>query len=76
MQRAIVNSALSLLVSADGPRTTLVSPYAWKNDLNWRARYGRVDPAERDRLMAVGEERRLRQEAAARLKSGPNNNRE
>jgi D-proline reductase (dithiol) PrdB len=68
MQRAIVNSALSLLASADGPRTTVVSPYAWKNDPNWRARYGRVEPAERDRLIAVGEARRLRQEVAAQLK--------
>lgn len=70
MQRAIVKSALGLLASANGPRTTLVSPYAWKDDPNWRARYGRVDPAERDRLIAVGEARRQRQEEAARLRLG------
>lgn len=70
MQRAIVKSALGLLESANCPRTTLVSPYAWKDDPNWRARYGRVDPAERDRLIAVGEARRQRQEEAARLRLG------
>jgi D-proline reductase (dithiol) PrdB len=70
MQRAIVKSALGLLESASGPRTTLVSPYAWKDDPHWRARYGRVDPAERDRLIAVGEARRQRQGEAARLRRG------
>ena len=70
MQQAIVKAALQLLASANGPRTTVVSPYAWRHDPDWRERYGRVDPAERDRLMAVGEERRLRQQAAARLRQG------
>jgi D-proline reductase (dithiol) PrdB len=70
MQQAIVKSALGLLESASGPRTTLVSPYAWKGDANWRARYGRVDPAERERLIVVGEARRQRQEEAARLRRG------
>ena len=58
MQREVVRLALGLLESALGPRTTLVSPFAWKDDPEWRGRYGRVDPAERDRLIAIGEERR------------------
>lgn len=69
MQREIVASALGLLESALGPRTTVVSPYTWKDDPGWRARYGRVDPAERERLIAEGEERRRRQAEAQRLKS-------
>ncbi|MSP96347.1 MAG: hypothetical protein EXR29_03790 [Betaproteobacteria bacterium] len=66
MQREAVAAALGLLESAPGPRTTLVSPFAWKNDPGWRARYGRVDPAERERLIAIGEERRRRQAEAQR----------
>ena len=62
MQREVVRMALTLLESATGPRTTVVTPYAWKDDPGWRGRYGRVDPAERDRLIALGEERRKRQQ--------------
>lgn len=58
MQREVVGAALGLLETAPGPRTTLVTPFAWKEDPGWRDRYGRVDPAERDRLVAAGEERR------------------
>jgi len=61
MQREIVAAAIHLLETAPGPRTTLVSPFAWKDDPGWRARYGRIDPAERDRLIARGEKRRQRQ---------------
>ena len=68
MQREIVASALALLESAGAPRTTVVSPYAWKDDPGWRARYGRVDPAERERLIAEGKARRRRQAEAQRLK--------
>ena len=68
MQRDIVASALGLLDAASGPRTTVVAPFAWKDDPGWRERYGRVDPAERERLRLIGEERRRQQEAAARLK--------
>ena len=66
MQREVVGAALRLLETAPGPRTTVVSPFAWKDDPGWRERYGRVDPAERDRLFAIGEERRQRQAAAKR----------
>jgi D-proline reductase (dithiol) PrdB len=69
MQREVTGAALRLLESASGPRTTVVSPFAWKeDDPGWRGRYGRVDPAERDRLIAIGEERRQRQAEAKRWK--------
>lgn len=69
MQEAIVRHGISLLASATGPRMTVKSPFSWKpSDPEWRARYGRVDPAERDRLMALGEERR-RQKAKAKAKA-------
>ncbi len=63
MQREVVETALRLLETASGPRTTVVSRFAWKeDDPGWRERYGKVDPAERDRLIAVGEARRRRQQ--------------
>lgn len=66
MQEKIVRQALDLLTTAVKPRTTVKAPFTWKeSDPGWRARYGRVDPAERGRLQAVGEERR-RQKAKAK----------
>ena len=70
MQREVVRLALGLLETAPGPRTTLVTPFAWKDDPAWRGRYGRVDPAERERLIAIGEERRKFREGLKRGK-GP-----
>lgn len=68
MQREIVSMALRLLETATGPRTTVVAPFGWKaDDPGWRERYGRVDPAERERLIAIGEERRR---TRAAMKSG------
>lgn len=67
MQAEIARIALLLLDSATGPRTTVVSPFGWKDDPGWRDRYGRVDPAERERLIATGIARRAWQQA---LKSG------
>jgi hypothetical protein len=68
MQREVVGTALRLLESATAPRTTVVSPFSWKeDDPDWRERYGRVDPAERDRLIAAGEERRRKR---AEMKQG------
>ena len=59
MQRAIVSQALSLFEAAETPRTTVRAPFSWKEDGSvWRARYGRVDPAAKERLLALGEERR------------------
>jgi len=58
MQRAIVEQGLRLLDSAPGPRTTVRAPFEWKDDPGWRARYNHIDPAEREALLARGEERR------------------
>ncbi len=69
MQLEIVASALGLLETASGPRTTVVSPFAWKDDPGWRERYGRVDAAERDRLIAIGEERRRKQSGLRGIKA-------
>ena len=62
MQKEVVGAALRMLETAPGPRTTIVSPFAWKDDdPGWRERYGSVDPAGQARLVAAGEERRKRQ---------------
>ena len=59
MQKAIVRQGLGLLESAPEPRTAVKAPFAWKEEGRlWRPRYGRIDPAERQRLLALGEERR------------------
>lgn len=65
MQREIVRQALGLFETAKAPRTTVKAAFAWKEDGPiWRARYGRVDPADRERLLKLGDERRLRQAKA------------
>jgi hypothetical protein len=58
MQRDIVKTALELLVTAQKPRTTLVSQHKWKDDPGWKERYSRVVPEELEKLAAIGEERR------------------
>ena len=61
LQKAIVRQAIGLLATAERPRTTLRAPFDWTEEgASWRPRYGRVDPAERERLLALGEERRRR----------------
>lgn len=66
MQKEVVRQALHLWETARGPRLTVQAPVAWKDDdPDWRSRYGRVDPAERERLLAVGDERRRRRAARA-----------
>ena len=37
MQRDIVGLALDLLESATGPRTTIQSPFAWRDGESWKA---------------------------------------
>ena len=64
MQHSVVELALQLLASAEGPRSTVQAPFAWKADPGWRDRYGRVDPAEGERLLARGEERRRLRDGA------------
>jgi D-proline reductase (dithiol) PrdB len=61
MQREIVRQAVGLIETAAGPRTTVKAPFVWKEEGTlWRPRYGRTDPADRERLLAIGEERRRR----------------
>jgi hypothetical protein len=67
MQQRIVGHALDLLESATLPRTTIQTPFVWSDDESWKDRYARVDEAEAERLRALGESRRRRQE---RAKSG------
>jgi D-proline reductase (dithiol) PrdB len=62
MQREIVREALTLIEAAKAPRTTIKAPHSWWEDgAIWRARYGRVDPADKERLLMLGEERRRQQ---------------
>ena len=71
MQGVIVRQAFGLLETAAGPRTTVKSSFRWKqSDPEWRLRYGRVDPAEQERLLALGEERRFQKAKAKAAKSG------
>jgi D-proline reductase (dithiol) PrdB len=68
MQRGIVRQALGLFETAKGPRTTVKAPFAWKEDgAVWRLRYGRVDPADREQLLKLGDERRVRQAKAKQV---------
>jgi D-proline reductase (dithiol) PrdB len=60
MQREVVRLAFSTLKTASGPRTTVRAPVKWKDDPDWRERYSRVDAAEQERLLRLGEERRRR----------------
>ena len=68
MQRDIVRQALSLFEIAKAPRTTVKAPFSWKEDgMVWRARYGRVDPTDKERLLSIGEERRRQQATAKQI---------
>ena len=61
IQKAVVGQAVGLLDTAVRPRTTIGAPFVWGEEgALWRPRYGRVDPAEREHLLALGEERRRR----------------
>jgi len=64
MQNRIVGFALDLLESATLPRTTVQTPFAWSEDSAWKERYARVDPAQREQLVALGEARRAQQRKA------------
>lgn len=62
MQVATLRLALQTLKTASAPRTTVKTPFAWKaEDPDWRGRYSRVRPEEREKLLAIGEERRRKQ---------------
>jgi D-proline reductase (dithiol) PrdB len=61
MQTATVRLALQVLETATGPPTTVRSPFEWKaKDPEWRERYNRIRPEDRDRLLAIGDARRRR----------------
>lgn len=61
MQKVFVRQALELLEIPQVRRTTVMAPYSWKeDDPDWRSRYGRVDLVERERVLAISEERRRR----------------
>ena len=66
MQTAIVRRALSLLESVAAPRTTVRAPFDWKPDPEWRERYNRVRPEDRERLLIVGDARRAKMGQAVR----------
>ncbi|HUS96526.1 MAG TPA: hypothetical protein VMX97_07300 [Hyphomicrobiaceae bacterium] len=60
MQQKIIELAMRLLETAEAPRLTVRAPFDWIGDSDWRQRYNRVTPADRERLLALGEARRLR----------------
>jgi D-proline reductase (dithiol) PrdB len=61
MQTATVRLALQVLETATGPTTTVRSPFEWKaEDPEWRERYNRIRPEDRDKLLAIGDVRRRR----------------
>lgn len=68
MQRETLALGLGLHESAKAPRTTVRSPFEWNGDPVWRERYNRVsdDPAERERLLRIGDARRQKRGQAAR----------
>ncbi len=68
MQRAIVGMGLDLLESARYPRTTVQTPFQWKND-DWRWNFMEITPEKLAALRAAGEERRQKQ-AERRAKFG------
>ena len=70
MQTATVRLALQVLETAAAPRTTVRSPFAWKaDDPEWRERYNRIRPEDRERLLAIGDARRRGMGQSAREKS-------
>ena len=67
MQTETVRLALSLLETVAEPRTTVQTPFQWRaDDPDWRARYNRIRPEDRERLLAIGDERRRKRGQAAR----------
>ena len=58
VQGRIVGFALDLLESATLPRTSVQTPFIWSEDVAWKENYSRVDPAQREKLLELGEARR------------------
>ncbi len=57
MQKSIVGTALDLLERAWMARTTVQTPFQWKNE-TWRKNFMLVDDSNREALAREGEERR------------------
>jgi D-proline reductase (dithiol) PrdB len=71
MQREIMRQALALFETSKAPRTTVKAPFTWNEEGPvWRARYGRVDSTNRERLLKLGNDRRLRQAKAKQATAG------
>lgn len=71
MQTATLREALHLLETATHPRTTRRSAFGWKaEDPDWRDRYNRVRPEDRERLLAIGDARRIKRGQAPRTTEG------
>ena len=66
MQTEIVRTAVTLLETATAPRTTVRAPFEWRDDPGWRERYNKINPADRERLLAIGDARRAKRGQAAR----------
>ncbi len=60
MQEAITAQGIDLLESADGPRTTVRTPFRWGGDESWRDRYMEVRAEDLADLARRGEARRAR----------------
>jgi D-proline reductase (dithiol) PrdB len=65
-QLDIAELAVDLVKTATAPRRTLLAPYQWPGNPNWRLRYNYVGPENRDQLKAIGEARQ-RQQAVGKL---------
>lgn len=61
MQAAILEQGARLLETATVPRVTVRSSFEWKDDPGWRERYNRIRPEDREKLLALGAERRAKQ---------------
>lgn len=62
-QRLIVSMGLQVLRRAWAPQTTVQTPVEWHTD-EWKHAFMRVDPADADKYLAMGEARRAKQAAA------------
>tara|TARA_B100000686_G_C16712759_1_gene930168 strand:- start:349 stop:738 length:390 start_codon:yes stop_codon:yes gene_type:complete len=61
MQKSIMNQAITLLSSANGPNTIEKTPHIWSSDNYWRGDYAKVDETNREELAQRGQNRRKRQ---------------
>ena len=69
MQTETLRLALSMLETVTEPRTTIRSPFEWKDDPEWRERYNRVRPEDREKLLAIGDARRRKRGQASRAEA-------